>query len=559
MADRRGSPARGAGVGHRGSSADRPTSPTPIAAVPGILPTRALPSHVALVEQLVSFGIPARIAADSVEAELVDGRGWASSEVFDERVLDRALAANTVAGGDRGASSSGGGAAPGPAAGGGRGASSSGGGAAPGPAADGVGTSTGTAQRGGGVDLSGWSGGDGGLVASPASPADNQAVVVISDSEDAGSQPLPMAAEGAAPMAVGGLGTHMQTAADLLAASSLAPPFGAGPASASGMNLALSPPAVSHPLLLAPVDPATAATEVSLIVDTRDTRGSGVSRAAFFARLSAEPGLSGRVLERQLPTGDALLVARVTPHGSAAVEGAVLAGTELVLDVLIERKTAEDLVASIKEARLVEQAYFMAASGRPSLVCVVEGDVAAAVGNDAELGQRVAAYLAELDVSVGFTVKRTNDVSETAAYYASLVKYRGMRLGSVAGLTACLAAKRDADETSTVVGLSGCHSYENWTTAVMEMRAGSSLQQLWALQLHVLPGVGPARINNILAAGFQTPAALAAAYRDVKSVAEGRGLLAQLTPPAGRAPITASLSSFFYDLFTSDSYGTRLA
>jgi len=95
---------------------------------------------------------------------------------------------------------------------------------------------------------------------------------------------------------------------------------------------------------------------VLLVVDTRDTRGSGAERAAFLARLNDEPGLTDRVFERKLPVGDALLVARITSRGAAAVAGAPRAGTEIVLDLLVERKTADDLVSSIKNGRLIEQA-----------------------------------------------------------------------------------------------------------------------------------------------------------------------------------------------------------
>jgi len=134
-----------------------------------------------------------------------------------------------------------------------------------------------------------------------------------------------------------------------------------------------------------------AAAEVSLIVETRDTRGSGATRAALVAHLSAQTSLSDHVLERQLPTGDALLVARITAHGAAAVPDAPPARKKVVLDFLIQRKTAEDLVASIKNGHVTEQAYYMAASGRPQLVCVVEVDVAAAVGDEEDLGERVSA------------------------------------------------------------------------------------------------------------------------------------------------------------------------
>eukprot|EP00168_Porphyra_purpurea_P020042 TRINITY_DN8257_c0_g1_i1.p2 TRINITY_DN8257_c0_g1~~TRINITY_DN8257_c0_g1_i1.p2 ORF type:complete len:169 (-),score=36.37 TRINITY_DN8257_c0_g1_i1:539-1045(-) len=166
-------------------------------------------------------------------------------------------------------------------------------------------------------------------------------------------------------------------------------------------------------------------------------------RAAFLARLSYEPGLVTCVFSRQLHVGDALLVAKITTHGPTSVAGAPPTGAQVVLDFLFERKTAEELVASVKSARLDEQSYYMAATGRSSLVCVVEGDVDAAVGGDAELSRRASAYLDKLSVSGGFVVRRTERVNDTSAYYASLVKYRGLRLRCDVGLSGWLNARHE--------------------------------------------------------------------------------------------------------------------
>lgn len=61
-----------------------------------------------------------------------------------------------------------------------------------------------------------------------------------------------------------------------------------------------------------------------------------------------------------------------------------------------------------------------------------------------------------------------------------------------------------------------------------------------------------------MAAGYGTPAALAAAYEAVASPAEGERLLAAVDPPPGRARVSATVSAYLYRLFCADSYGTRL-
>jgi len=199
-------------------------------------------------------------------------------------------------------------------------------------------------------------------------------------------------------------------------------------------------------------------------------------------------------------------------------------------------------VACIKNGHLAEQAYYMAASGRPQLLCVVEGDVAAAVDEDEDLGERVSAYVSELNVTAGFTLRHTENVDVTEAYYGSVFKYRGMRLGTLEGLASWLAASRSTDAVTSMEGLSSAHIEDQRTAAVSEKRSGLTLQQLWTLHLHVLPGVGPARIDNILSAGIRVPAAFAAAYASVTSMSEIRALLDRLTPSPGQAPISKRLS-----------------
>jgi len=240
------------------------------------------------------------------------------------------------------------------------------------------------------------------------------------------------------------------------------------------------------------------------------------------------------------------------------VTGASPAGSEVVLELLVERKTAADLVSSIRSGRLAEQAYFMATTGRPSLVCVVEGDVNEAVGGDLELSRRVSSYLAKLRTSGGFVKRQNEIVYETAAYNASLVKHRGDRLSRPDGLAALLNARFEEDAASTVPGVSAAHSFEGWVSAMQNMRDDTTVEQLWAMQLHDLPDVGPARIDTILSAGFKTPAALPSAYASLRSDEVGRLFLARLPPPPRRAPISARLSACNYELFCSKSYGSRM-
>ena len=260
-------------------------------------------------------------------------------------------------------------------------------------------------------------------------------VAVLSDTgvQEAGAATKPPTRAGSrAADDGGGAGTHLQTAADLLGASALAASAGRTPAPVGGMALARVPLQLTSSLPSSTSGPSAA--EVYLVVDDRETAGVEQSRAAFLNRLRVNPGLTGRVVQRRLPIGDALLVARVTSAGAAAAAGAPPAGTEIMLDQLVERKTASDLVASVRDGRLDEQTYFIAASGRSSLICIVEGDLDAATQNDDNMCAADETFLATLTVFTPFFIKYTGNLQETAAYFASLVRHQGRRLGSADGL-----------------------------------------------------------------------------------------------------------------------------
>ena len=132
----------------------------------------------------------------------------------------------------------------------------------------------------------------------------------------------------------GRVGSHLQTAADLMR---IFPVAGTGPTarSSSGMAPARKPLALTYSLQPWSSGPLAAA--VLILVDDRETAGSGARRRSFPSKLRLNPGLAYRVITRRLPTGNAVLVARVTAAGAAAFEGAPPAGTELMLGTIIER------------------------------------------------------------------------------------------------------------------------------------------------------------------------------------------------------------------------------
>jgi len=349
------------------------------------------------------------------------------------------------------------------------------------------------------------------------------------------------------------VGMHLQTAEDLLRASPLGAFAGPQAEEVHGMPWAPMPVGLQFPLPMTP-DGALVA-EVFLVVDDREIVGVGPSRDAFLSRLRVNPGLANRVERRRLPTGDAVLIARVTAAGEATVAGAPRAGTEIVLDQLIERKTAADMVASLRDGRLRQQTYYMAATGCKGLVFIVEGDLDAATENDANVREEAKNVLAELTVSSNFVVKYTADLTETAAFFSSLVCIRGRRLSNAAGFSSWLETTRANNRNAA--GMGGLLTFPLWDEDVGTMRRTITLQQIWALQLNVLPGIGPQRINRIMDGSFNVPAALQDAYRAAGTEDEAKTLLARMKPAPGRAPVSKELSEFVHMLFTMDEYVKR--
>ena len=105
-----------------------------------------------------------------------------------------------------------------------------------------------------------------------------------------------------------------------------------------------------------------------------------------------------------------------------------------------------------------------------------------------------------------------------------------------------------------VPGADGVLTHSLWESAMAEMRSSATLQQMWALQLLVIPGIGSARANTIVQGDFKVPAALAAAYRATSTPEEGKALLASLTPPPGCARIPTHVSDNMCQLFVLRDY-----
>jgi len=573
-----------AGADGSGCAAPAPSPGTAPLPEDGTHPVSTINDSVAQVRRLCGLGFPPSAASAAVGSELVGGDVSVGGLAVEDRVMDRALdhmrlrggpvfdvgrarneeggvcsagrveeearGRHGVVGGARDQGDSGGGAARG------SGSEASGAVAAGADAEDDVivvtdgerdtdrpppatGARSARGDASSSIPTAAANSGDGVIVA--VDDGDSQ-----SATDAAGSTPA--ADEYGWPM-VDRVGTHQQTAADLLRSFPTSGTTEAPTRNSSGLALAPKPLALTYPHPPSLSGPRAA--EVFLLVDDRETAGNGPARRSFLAKLRVNPGLADRVLTRRLPTGDAVLVARVTAAGAAAFDGAPAAGTELMLDVLVERKTVADPVSSLEDGRMPEQAYFMEASGCRLQVLVVEGDVHATLARDRGMLWEVNKLLSTLAVSTNVFIQHTANIQETVIYYSALVRIRGDRLGTGDGLANWLQHHSVKGDTASGRGIL---TYSLWEKHAKLMRGEISLQQLWALQLDIVPGVGLVRIDYIMEAGFTTPASLAAAYAKVSCKEDGEMLLARVPAPPGGSRISKTVSEYMYNLFTSKDY-----
>lgn len=131
--------------------------------------------------------------------------------------------------------------------------------------------------------------------------------------------------------------------------------------------------------------------------------------------------------------------------------------------------------------------------------------------------------------------------------------HSGCLLGTADGLAGRLSWNCATD--GGIPGADGVPTYSLWDREMAERRGSATQQHMCAVQLIVMPGIGPARTNTIVQGDFKVPAAFSAAYRATSTTEEGKALLTRLTPPPGCSRIPDNVSTDMYLLFVSQDYG----
>lgn len=304
--------------------------------------------------------------------------------------------------------------------------------------------------------------------------------------------------------------------------------------------------------------------EIVLLIDAREQYSR--SMGSRFSRTVNAEGSSGTALrsmmdqlrasgisveERQLPVGDALWIAR-------SKDG--VDGTEWILDVVIERKSLSDLVASIKQSnRYNMQKYHLKCCGIRNLYYLIEGDVESWSNTTEYKMLRSAA--ATTEIAHKFKILRTDGVPSTFRLYKSLTKAIAMLYST----TASEREQRRSTHTASVSNDIGLPlTYSDFTNNCKWATKGSmTLRNMWGCMLCSVPGLGPESAQAILEA-YPTPLALWRAYKDRiqngGGIESARSMLVGLKGRGAARSVSADMScKVFASLFEKKWLVTSVA
>ncbi|PRW33317.1 crossover junction endonuclease MUS81-like [Chlorella sorokiniana] len=293
---------------------------------------------------------------------------------------------------------------------------------------------------------------------------------------------------------------HQPGAAAAAAAAGAHAPAQAGAAAAFNPGAAWP---LRQRLALPPLAPGQAfqdAYEIVLLVDSRELQ-------ATLAQLQAALGRQGVAVEsRCLPVGDMLWVARDRATGA-----------EHVLPFVLERKSSQDLLSSIRDGRYLQQKWRMLSSGLPHRLYLVE------TAGDAGMSDR--------DKRAVQTARTTTAVVDSfRVLHSKDFEHRNLRPNTIdwlCGLSRSIAdrctheAAQAARAGPAPGGLMTFEHLSDRVKAEEEKALAGSAQ--WQLALMAAPGV-PLGAAEAIAAAYPSPAALLQAVRQAGRLAVARRL-----------------------------------
>ena len=259
--------------------------------------------------------------------------------------------------------------------------------------------------------------------------------------------------------------------------------------------------------------------EVVLFLDNREQlrgSGGGAARASedpwrrtqsraenlqYYTKAITDSGL--KVDIGKLPVGDVTWVARRKGEGGGEGEEERTQQDRQrrqrgyhVLDYVIERKSVDDLIDSIKSNRYGMQKHLLKKSGIPNLMYLVEGDI-----DSHNNAQTAKTALVRLGAQDGFTVLRTTGTNTTIATYKSMTRTVERLYSDAVGPTSSDLA---------------CPTLGDLDLSISEERS-LSVREVFNVQLQHIPGIGK-QVAGALVRKFPTPMSL---WNGVMRDAEG--------------------------------------
>lgn len=267
--------------------------------------------------------------------------------------------------------------------------------------------------------------------------------------------------------------------------------------------------------------------DVVLLVDTRE-QFQGADRDGSLARHVGRIQSMGILAEiRGLSIGDALWIAREKrrPHA------------EYVLDTIVERKGADDLVQSIKSKRWEKQLWILRRCGLQRRLYLVEGDLSRV--NCGKIGLTAAV---ETEIFQGVKVLRTAGTAETIRMYGQLTK-------SIAAHFSRLESQAFSPPLPT---------FEQFKARVSAFKR-NTLHDIFKLQLMQFPACGKEKSKLILLE-YPTLQHLLKAYKDLEGMRDVstterkkkcETMLSRIAPREGYQRISSDLSAKIYKFIST--------
>lgn len=251
-----------------------------------------------------------------------------------------------------------------------------------------------------------------------------------------------------------------------------------------------------------------------------------------------------QVEERQLPVGDALWVAR-NKYDKAK---------EWVLDMVIERKSLPDLVASIKHSnRYNKQKYHMKCCGLRNLYYLIEGDIEA-WPNVTEY-KLLCSAAATTEVAHEFKILRTKSVQETFWLYRSFTQLISKFYDS-------MAEKRFSCPDINAKSWELPFMFTEFVSKAQQAsKSCMTVKDIWGCMLLKVPGLGPEGAEAIIAK-YPTPLSLWKEYKTQFTFLDGKeraeSLLKGMKARTGGRPVSTEASrNVFTHLFAKKSMSSN--